>query len=152
MARKRINYHVACTFLFLFGSFAYRLDRLFIAGPDITLKRFRTATGICGFIPREFLRAAVSPWEVKNAQEEICLAIRSSKNIGIGTDAMAGDLKVPHSAFMLVPGSDRTLLRSLITPVSEWAMETIVDTLSADVVYNLYMRVRAWTRQAGGIA
>ena len=65
---------------------------------------------------------------------------------------MAGDLKVPHSAFMLVPGSDRTLLRSLITPVSEWAMETIVDTLSADVVYNLYMRVRAWTRQAGGIA
>ena len=124
----------------LFGSFAYCLYRLFIASPDITLKRFRMATDICGFIPREFLRAAVSPWEIENAQEEISLAIRSSKDIGIATDAMAGDSK-PNRAFMLVPDSDRSLLRSLVTPVSKWAMETILATLderSADAAYNLY--------------
>jgi hypothetical protein len=128
----------------LFGLFAYCLYRLFIASPDITLKRFRMATDICGFIPREFLRAAVCPWEIENAQGEISLAIRSSKDIGIAIDAMAGDSK-PHRAFMLVPNSDRTLLRSLITPVSEWAMETIITTLderSADAVYNLYETIK----------
>ena len=55
---------------------------------------------------------------------------------------MAGDLNVRHSAFMLVPESDseRTHLLSLITPVSEWAMKTIMATLderSADAAYNL---------------
>lgn len=128
----------------LFGSFAYCFYRLFIASPDITLKRFRMATNICGFIPREFLRAAVFPWEIENAQGEISLAIRSSKDIWIAIYAMASDSK-PHRAFMLVPGSDRTLLRSLVTPVSEWAMETIMATLderSADAAYILYEAIK----------
>lgn len=82
-----------------------------------------------------------SPWEIENAKEEISLAIRSFKDIGIAIDAMAGDFKKPHRAFMLVPDSDRSLLRSLVTPVSKWAMETILATLderSADAAYNLY--------------
>jgi hypothetical protein len=58
---------------------------------------------------------------------------------------MAGDLKVPHRAFMLYPGSDRSLLPSLITPVSEWAMDAIMATLderSADAAYDLYMSIQ----------
>ena len=114
-------------------------------GQDITLQRFQAATDICGFVPREFLKAVKSPSTLGKAKQVIRDAIKSCRDIASAMDDFIGDLKVPHCAFLLCPGDEqRTQLNCLVKPVSDWAMDCIDATLderSEDAAYKLYVRL-----------
>ncbi|KAF8238275.1 hypothetical protein L208DRAFT_1243387, partial [Tricholoma matsutake] len=119
---------------------------LFIAKRDITLQRFGETARICGFVPREFLNAAKSPVARAQAQTKISKAIESSRDIKEAIHAVAGDLAVPHRAFVVCPGDEyRSLVGCLVKPISEYAMDTIIMTLderSADAAFNLYQSIQ----------
>jgi hypothetical protein len=120
--------------------------RLFIAKRDITLQRFWETARICGFVPREFLNAVRSPVARERARTKISKAIESCKDIKEAIHAVAGDLVVPHRAFVVYPGDEyRSLVGCLVKPISEYAMDTIIMTLderSADSSFNLYQSIQ----------
>ena len=120
--------------------------RLFIAKRDITLQRFWETARICGFVPREFLNAVGSPVARAQVRTKILKAIESCKDIKEAIHAVAGDLAVPHRAFVVYPGDEyRSLVGCLVKPISEYAMDTIIMTLderSADAAFNLYQSIQ----------
>jgi len=54
---------------------------MFLAGVDITLKRFHDTTSICGYIPRPCFAAALSPDALLSATREILEAIDETENL-----------------------------------------------------------------------
>ena len=120
--------------------------RLFIAKKDITLRRFWETACICGFVPREFLKAAGSPVARAMVRTNISQAIEQCKDIKEAMISVAGNLVVPHCAFVVYPGDEyRSLVGCLVKPISEYAMDTIIMTLderSADAAFNLYESIR----------
>jgi hypothetical protein len=121
-------------------------SRLFIAKRDITLQRFWETARICGSVPREFLNAVESSVARVQVRAEISEAIESCKDIKEAIYAVAGDLAVPHRAFVIYPGDEyRSLVGCLVKPISEYAMDTIIMTLderSADAAFNLYQSIQ----------
>ena len=126
--------------------------RLFIVKEDVTLQRFLATASICGFVPRIFLEAAVSPGALEQAKSDILGAIKSCKDIEDAIDAVVGDLVVPHRAFVIYPGDqDRLLLGCLVKPTSEYAIDTIMmilDLRGADAALDLYKSVQSSPRAA----
>lgn len=96
--------------------------------------------------------ATKSSYTLRNAESKIILAIRSSQDIDKAIEDVAGDLAIPHRAFMIYPGDDRRqLLDCLIKPVSEWALGKVISTLDsrgAEAAYDLYLRIEGSPRAA----
>lgn len=68
--------------------------------------------------------------ELKDAMDIVTTAISHSRDIEKDLQDVAGYLSIPHCAFMLHPGDERrTLLGSLVKPVSDWAKHYVFKTL-----------------------
>jgi hypothetical protein len=76
---------------------------------------------------------------MKDARSNIIYVICNALNIGKAIEEVAGDLPIPHCAFMIYPGDERRkLLNCLIKPVLEWALDKAINMLnshSADAAY-----------------
>jgi hypothetical protein len=87
----------------------------------------------------------MSPDALRSAESRVLLAIRNCKDFSKAIEDVAGDLSVPHPAFMIYPGDERRkLLDCQIEPVSEWALGIIISTLDsrgAEAAYELYQRI-----------
>lgn len=61
---------------------------------------------------------------------------------------VAGDLLIPHCAFMIYPGDERrTLLGCVVKPVSDWAQDIVFATLeprSVEAACELYRRIEGY--------
>ena len=86
-----------------------------------------------------------SPNALAKAEKKIRYAILCCADIERAIAKVAGDLPVPHCAFMIYPGDEtRSLVMCLVKPVSDWALDLVVDTLEsrhAEAAYELYQRI-----------
>jgi hypothetical protein len=70
--------------------------------------------------------------ELERAKSTIATAIHHCDDIGQAIKVSAGDLTIPHRAFMIYPlNKERRLLNCLIEPLSEWAFGIVIKTLDA---------------------
>jgi hypothetical protein len=90
--------------------------------------------------------AAISPDTLKDEKTSISNAIEQNPDIWKAIiEQIAGDIDVPHRAFMIYPGDERRkLLGCLIAPISDWVLDLILTTLNsrdAEAAYQLYLRL-----------
>jgi hypothetical protein len=125
---------------------------MFLAGVDITLKRFRDITNICGHIPRPCFAAALSPDALLSATREILDAIDETKNLA-DTIAKVHNGRPIHRAFEIFPSPEsRRWINCLIRPVSDWAFSQMLaelDRQGADAAYRFYRAIQG-SRWSGG--
>ena len=118
---------------------------MFLAGVDITLKRFHDTASICGYIPRPCFAAASSPDALLSATREILDAIDATKNL---VDAIANvhNGQPIHRAFEIFPSPEsRRWINCLIRPVSDWAFSQMIaelDRRGADAAYHFYRAIQ----------
>jgi hypothetical protein len=133
--------------LFVYSAWLVRLltmYRLFLESTDITLKRFREASHICGNIPRQCFEAAVSPAALRDATSEIKLAIKQTGKL---SDAVinVNDGGTIHRAFQIRPSEDRFWASCLVEPVSDWALLEMMAELgrrNANGAYEFYCAIQ----------
>jgi hypothetical protein len=118
---------------------------MFLAGVDITLKRFHDTTSICGYIPRPCFAAALSPDALSSATREILQAIEETENLA-DTIIKVHNGQPIHCAFEIFPSPlSRRWINCLIRPVSDWAFSQMViklDRQGADAAYYFYRAIQ----------
>ena len=118
---------------------------MFLASVDITLKRFRDTTSICGHLPRPCFAAALSPDALVSAAREILEAIDETENLA-KTITKVHNGRPVHPAFEIFPSPDsRRWINCLIRPVSDWAFSQMLaelDRRGADAAYHFYRAIQ----------
>jgi hypothetical protein len=129
----------------LINSSAHSFYRLFLTDADITLKRFNDATHICGYIPRQCLRAAYSPETLSAVTEEVRGAIRATTNLKDAIMSVSTGEPI-HRAFEMYPSlKNRAWIHCLVRPVSDWAFSEMIaelDRRGAAAAYELYHGIK----------
>ncbi|KIL65168.1 hypothetical protein M378DRAFT_32723, partial [Amanita muscaria Koide BX008] len=126
---------------------------LFLASIDITLKRFRITSYVCGLIPRSCFEAAVSSKMLRDAKDAIIDAIEGTPQLSRAIVHVHSGAIV-HRAFQIRPSSptSRGWSSCLTEAVSDWAFKKMMDYLDrrgADAAYNFYRAIQASTHSSG---
>ena len=144
---ERICNHIVHYFL-CFNLFRLlTIHRIFLLDLDITLCRLEQAVEFCGFNPQPVFLAAGSPSDLARAEQKIRFAIRYCPDIGRAIEEVAGDLPVPHCAFIIYPGDEtRSLIMCLVKPVTDWALDVVrtLESQGAEAAYELYQRIEGY--------
>jgi hypothetical protein len=86
--------------------------------------------------------AVMSATTLKDAMNQVTTAISEIGDIRETLQDVAGDLPVPHPAFMICPDDERrTLFGCRVQSISKWVLDTIFSTLDsrgAEAAYNVY--------------
>lgn len=142
MVKGRIPCCIVCVF-HSFKSPAHTFYRLFLASNDITLKRCLEVTRICGHIPRQCFRAALSP-------ESLSFNTTAALNAIRGIDRLANVIiqvhtgNLIHPAFEIYPSSNSRQLETCLTrPVSDWAFSQMMAELDRrGATYEFYQNIQ----------
>jgi hypothetical protein len=119
--------------------------RLFLAEVDITLKRFNDATHICGYIPRQCLKATSSPNALLTTTNEIKSAITETTKLRHAITSVSSGKPI-HRLFQIYPSlPSRDWGQYFIRPISDWALSEMLaelDLRDAGAAYTLYQRIK----------
>ena len=89
---------------------------------DIVLKRFQDAVTICGLLPHQCFKAAMSPFALEEIKLEILAAITGNPDIIHAIFKVNDDDAVPNRAFEIYPREDNKAFGlSHVRPISDWA-------------------------------
>ena len=128
--------------------------RLFLQKTDITIKRLREVSYICGSIPRPCFLAAVSPKKVDNAKTTIRNAIQEIKDLfTVVLHTQDSDKsQTIYRAFQVRPSSKNRFWESrVVEPVSGWALSEMLNELrkkSMADAYKFYCTIKGTPESA----